>query len=421
MGLKRIKEDLIELGKYGRDKPRRIETYENLDPEKGITRPTGTEANKKARDYVVSEMKEASLEVKIDKVGNIFGIKKGTKPDKKSIMVGSHIDSVLNGGMFDGPLGVMSAVEAVRRINEEGYEHERNIEVVVYTSEEGSAFPIGLLGSSVLIGELDVEEALKTKNEEGETLEEALEKMGYKGDYEKDLDEVEYALEMHVEQGPVLEDKKIPVGIVENITGITWVLSTIKGAEDHAGTTPMNMRKDALVGAADIVTYVNKRAKDLVEEHEGSTVGTVGKLNVHPNGTNIVPGKVEIGIDIRDVVKDNMNTLIEDTIEKIESLVEKYDLEVETEIPIEHTPIDLSDEVVDTIEESAEEIDIKTLRMDSGAGHDSQNIAEKVKTGMIFVPSVDGISHSPMEWTEWDDIEKGTKVITQAVKNLANK
>ncbi len=188
MGLKRIKEDLIELGKYGRDKPRRIETYENLDPEKGITRPTGTEANKKARDYVVSEMKEAGLEVKIDKVGNIFGIKKGTKPDKKSVMIGSHVDSVQNGGMLDGALGVMSAIEAVRRINDEGYEHERNIEVVVYTSEEGSAFPVGLLGSSVLIEDISVEKALQTKNEENETLEKALERIEYKGDFEKDLD-----------------------------------------------------------------------------------------------------------------------------------------------------------------------------------------------------------------------------------------
>ena len=419
MSLERIKKDLVESSKFGRDPPRKIETYDDLDPEDGITRPLGSEANKKARDYVVKQMKEAGMEVNIDKIGNIFGIKKGSDPTKKSVMVGSHIDSVVNGGIFDGALGVMSGIEVVRRINDDDFEHERNIEVVVYTEEEGSGFNQSLLGSSVLAGEIDLEDALRMKNEEGKTVEEALKDNGYKGDYEKNLDDIEYALEMHIEQGPVLQNKDIPVGIVENITGLGWIFGDIKGEEDHAGTTPMSMRKDALVAASDIVKFVNKRANEIVEERDSSTVGTVGKLTVRPNGTNIVPGKVEMGIDIRDVVKDNMDELMDETLSKLEELEKKYGVEVETEIPMTHEPSPLSEEVVNTIEKSAQEIKVEALRMDSGAGHDSQNIAHKVKTGMIFVPSVDGISHSPMEWTDWDDIEKGTKVLTQTVKNLS--
>lgn len=415
----RLKEDLIESGKFGRVLSKRIERFEQLDPQNGITRPTGTKENKDIRDFAVDRMKEAGLRVKFDKAGNIFGRKEGSKTSKGAVMCGSHLDSVINGGMFDGSLGVFAAIEAIRRINEEGFDNERPLEVVVFTGEEGSAFKQVLLGSSVLTSKKDLEEALLMKNDEGVTLEEALERTCYKGDFQRSLDDVEYMMEMHVEQGPVLYEGKVPIGIVDNITGLAWIMVSIVGQENHAGTTPMKMRKDALVAASEIISFVNKRANYMVNELGASTVGTVGKLNVFPNGTNIVPGRVEMGIDVRDVNKENMENLKNETLEMIKRIEEKYGVDAEIQMPITHNPVPLSQEVADIIEKSAKQIGISSKRMNSGAGHDSQNMAEKVKTGMIFVPSINGISHSPMEWTDWEDIKKGAKVLTQALKNLS--
>ena len=417
----RLKEDLIETSQFGRTPPKRIESYAQLNPEKGITRPAGTEENKKTRDYAVARMEEAGLKVKIDKVGNIFGRKEGSKTNKGTVMSGSHLDSVINGGMLDGALGVFAAIEAVRRMNEEGFENERPLEAVVFTGEEGSAFGKALLGSSALIGKLSVDEALNRKNAAGQTLGEALENIGYKGSVERSLDDVEYFVEMHIEQGPVLDKEGISVGIVDNICGITWIMATILGMENHAGTTPMKVRKDALVAAADIIAFINKRANEMVAKLGASTVGTVGKLNVFPGGTNIVPGKVEMGIDIRDVVPKNLESLENEILKAMKDVEKRYGVDIRTELLPIHAPVTLSDEVVNMIDSSARQVGVTTKRMASGAGHDAQNMAEKVKTGMIFVPSVNGISHAPLEWTNWEDIEKGAQVLTQTLKSLSRR
>jgi hydantoinase/carbamoylase family amidase len=415
-----LKENLIDVGKYGRDPERIVTCYEDLDSERGVTRPTGTIANKKLRDYAIARMKEIGLEVRIDKIGNIFAKKEGYVSGKKSVMCGSHLDSVINGGQFDGTLGVFAAIEALRRLKETEFKNDRPIEIVVFTGEEGSAFGLTLLGSTVLTGKLSLEEALKIKNKEGETLSEVLEQIGYLGNFIRKLDDVDYFIEMHIEQGPVLYNKKIPIGIVENIAGIAWIYVTITGEGNHAGTTPMNMRKDALVAASNIVQFVNRYANEMITELGSATVGTVGKMNVFPNGTNIVPARVEMGIDIRDVKLENMELLKKKVVEAINELEKIYGVKAEVILPIAHLPEPLSSEVVKVIEKSAKQLDIRFIRMNSGAGHDAQNMATKVKTGMIFVPSVKGISHAPMEWTEWDDIENGVNVLTQTLKNLSS-
>lgn len=415
----RLKENLIEVGKYGRDPIRKVACYDDLDPERGVTRPTGNLANKRIRDYAVDCMKEAGLEVSIDKVGNIFAKKKGCKSGKKSIMCGSHLDSVINGGQFDGALGVFAAIEAVKRLNEEDFKNEKPIEIVVFTGEEGSAFGMTLLGSTALIGKLSLPEALNRKNEDGKTLSDALGEIGYLGNIQRTLDDVEYFLEMHIEQGPVLYNKKIPIGIVENIAGIAWVYANIIGEGNHAGTTPMNMRKDSLVAASELVQFVSKRANEMVKELKSATVGTVGKMDVFPNGTNIVPARIEMGIDIRDVKYENMELLKNEILSKLKDIERRYNVKTEVNIPPTHSPAPLSQEVVKTIEESAKMLSIQSIRMNSGAGHDAQNMAEKVKTGMIFVPSIKGISHAPMEWTEWEEIEKGVKVLKETLKHLS--
>ncbi|MBA7483040.1 N-carbamoyl-L-amino acid hydrolase [subsurface metagenome] len=322
--MNRLKKDLIETGSFGRTPPKRIERYDQLDPRQGVTRPAGTEENRKIRDYAVERMKEAGLTVKIDKIGNIFGRKEGSKTNTGTVMSGSHLDSALNGGMFDGALGVFSAIEAIRRMNDEGFENERPLEVVVFTAEEGSAFSPTILASSVLVGEMSIDEAWNRKNATGQTLGEVLENIGYKDSFERSLDDVEYFIETHVEQGPILDKEGISVGVVENIAGMMWLMLTILGAENHAGSTPMTMRHDALVAAADIVSFVNKRANDLVAKSGAATVGTVGRLNVFPNGGNIIPGRVEMVIDIRDVIWENMESL------KNEALKTARDIETNT-------------------------------------------------------------------------------------------
>ena len=419
MSFTRWKEDLIELGRLGRKSSARIETYGQLHPEKGLYRLEGTEEMRRSKEYMISRMKEVGLTVRIDRVGNIFGRREGSKTKKGAVMSGSHLDSVLNGGMFDGALGVISALEAVRIMKDEGFENERPVEVVIFMGEEGSAFKKVLLGSHILVGKMPVEEAWELKNSEGLTLKDALDRGGLRGDFEMDLGDVEYFIEMHVEQGPILDQEKIPIGIVENITGLTWVYATLEGEENHAGTTPMFSRRDALVAAAEIISFTSRRAKEMARKFGGSTVATVGRMFVLPGAPNIVPGRVEMGIDIRDGVEENMKNLRQEILGRIRDLEEEYGIKSTIEIPFLHPPRPCSRAVVVTIAKAVQEMNLQARRMNSGAGHDAQNIAEKVKTGMIFVPSIRGISHSPLEWTNWEDIERGIGVLTRALKDLS--
>lgn len=415
----RLKDDLVTAGQYGREPQRTVSSYSQLDPDNGVTRPTGTEANKKIRDFCIERMLDAGLTVKIDRIGNIYGRKEGSKVSDGIVMCGSHLDSVVNGGQFDGALGVFSSIEAVRRLTEEHFENERPVEVVVFTGEEGSAFGFSLLGSAALVGKIGMDDALMQKNTSGQTLKDALEAIGYLGDFEKHLDTVDCFVETHIEQGPVLYNEKKAIGIVENIVGYAWVIATIIGQSNHAGTTPMKMRKDALVAAAEIVTAVNRNANDFADTRGSGLVGTVGKLVVYPNGINIVPGKVELSIDIRDVLEENMLMMREKICTFMKELESRFGVTVDIQMSTTNAPAPLSPGVVQVIERSTKQFGMSFKRMNSGAGHDAQNMATKVETGMIFIPSVNGISHAPLEWTTWDDIENGAAVLTQTIKTLS--
>jgi len=417
--MNRLKKDLIKTSEIGRFPKKSIKKYKDLDNENGVTRLEGTHENKLLRDYAVLCMKEAGLIVRVDSIGNIFGRKIGTKTDRGAILCGSHLDSVKNGGMFDGTLGVFAAIESVRRMNDERYKNERPIDVVVYTAEEGSAFGVNLIGSSVLIGKMRYTEVLEKLTFRDKTLGETLANIGYKGNFIRKLDDVEYSIELHIEQGPVLDKENVPIGIVENICGISWINITIIGIENHAGTTPMEMRKDALVVAAEIVTFVNGLAIEIKKNKSASIVGTVGRLNVYPNGTNIIPGKVELSIDIRDVVEENIEKFKNEIFKFTAKLEKKYKIKTIINVPFTHSPIHLSREVINIIESVSKDLKIRSKKMNSGAGHDSQNMAKAVKTGMIFVPSINGISHSPLEWTNWKDIDTGVTVLEETLKRLS--
>lgn len=412
----RIIKNMVEQGRIGRPGKRRVEESDHLDPDRGLTRPTGSKADMDARNLAVRLMKEIGLEVKVDMVGNIIGRKEGERKTG-AILVGSHVDSVVEGGMFDGDLGVFGAIEAVRRLIDEDFRNKRPIEVAVYTGEEGSAFNYGLLGSSVLTGKLSVEDAWKISNREGETLAKVLDRIGYKGDYFKDLSDVEYQLELHVEQGPVLENKSYEIGIVENITGLTWIHGEISGSQGHAGTTPMQMRKDSMVAASELVQYISDRAGEIGP----TTVGTVGEIYAYPNRPNVIPGKVVFEADLRDVNNANMKQLQGDIMAKAREIQSRRGVTIDIETAFSHGATPLNAEVQSIIERAAGNLGYSKLRMNSGAGHDSQNMARKVKTGMIFVPSAGGVSHAPTEWTEWEDIERGVRVLAETIRSLASR
>jgi len=421
MSLQRLKKDLVTLGKMGRKFPIETDTYESLGNEKGLWRLEGTTQAKISRDFIIKKMKEAGLEVRIDKVGNVFGKREGTKPDKKSVMVGSHLDSGKNGGQFDGPLGIVTGLEALRVMKDEGFKNKRSLELVAFMGEEASAFKPSLLGSRVMMGIIPVDKALTLKDDNGTTLKEVLDKTGHKGEFEFEIDNIGYFIELHIEQGPVLDKEKIPIGIVENITGYTWVMAEIEGEENHAGGTPMNMRRDPLVAASNVVLFASVRANEMAKKQGGSTVATTGKLEVFPSAPNVIPGNVDIGIDIRDVVDKNIKLLRGEIIDTIKGLEAKYGVKTSIDVPLDFPPCPCSQEVVKLIEEVSQDLGIKAKRMNSGGGHDAQVIAKKAKIAMIFVPSVNGISHAPMEWTNWEDIEKGIDVMTEVLKRLSLK
>jgi len=404
----------------GRVPKRFVGSYGQLDPKIGVSRPEGSSANKILRDFTVQCMQAAGLSVRIDRVGNIFGRKDGSRNHEKAVMVGSHLDSVINGGHLDGALGVFSGIEAVRRLRDEKFDNQRPIEVAAFTGEEGSAFVVGaMLGSAVLTGKMSTDAALSTRNTHGLTLHEVLMKMGYGGDFEYRVDDIDAFIELHIEQGPVLDTEGISVGIVEDITGITWLKSTITGIGNHAGTTPMHLRQDALVAAADAIRFLNRRAREMARSQHSPIVGTTGHLSVYPNNMNVIPGMVELGFDIRATSMENMQGLTDETVFFLKGLKQENGIDVHVESPHLQPPVKLSEEIIRVIEKAAVQAGVRSKRMVSGAGHDTQNMASIARTGMIFVPSVKGISHAPMEWTEWDDIEKGVSVLTGALKTLS--
>ncbi len=416
----RLKEDLIRTSAMGRECNRPVESYGQLDSEKGVTRPEGSPADKVLRDFTVKRMLETGLTVNVDRVGNIFGRREGIRQHEKTVMIGSHLDSVINGGHLDGALGVFAGIEAVARLRDEDFPNGHPIEVAAFTGEEGSSFEVGaMLGSAVLTGKMNVEEALSIKNTQGRTLGDVLAEIGYKGEFTHRIDDIDAFLELHIEQGPVLDSEEISVGIVTHITGIAWLKSMVTGHENHAGTTPMHLRQDALVAAAAVVGFLDRRAKEMATSLSSSIVGTTGHLRVSPNNINVIPGSVTLGLDIRAASLEAMKQLTDETTAFLKGLEPAYGVGVQVE-PVEaQPPVDLSAEISEIFENSATQAGIRFRRMASGAAHDAQNMTAIARTGMIFVPSVKGISHSPMEWTGWNDIEKGVAVLTGALKSLS--
>jgi len=383
-------------------------------PGGGVARLALTDADKAGRDRVTGWMRELGLKVSIDRVGNMFGYRAG-ETDEAPVMIGSHIDTVATGGWYDGNVGVLSGLEVAATLNDAGVITKRPIVVAAFTNEEGSRFQPDMLGSLVHVGGLDLETALATRAVDGPVLGGELARIGYAGSAEVGRPNVHAYVEYHVEQGPVLDAEGFTVGAVTGVQGISWTEYTIEGVSNHAGTTPMSMRHDAGWTAAAIATEVRRIARDL----GGDQVGTVGAMTVSPNLVNVVPNKVVMTVDLRNTDEAVLRKAEARLAAFVTETAEAEGVVITSRRLARFEPVPFAPQIVDRVESLAREHGHKVKRLPSGAGHDAQMLARVCPAGMIFVPSVGGISHNITEYTKPDDIGAGADVLLHLVLELA--
>jgi N-carbamoyl-L-amino-acid hydrolase len=397
----RIEARITKLGTFG------------ANPRGGVSRLAYSEADIAGRDYIMGLMRDAGLEVRVDAAANIIGRRVGSDPGLPPIMFGSHIDSVPRGGNYDGDVGVIAAIECMQVLHERNVVTRHPLEAIVFTDEEG-----GLVGSRALIGEL-ADEALAVVSHSGLTVREGIAALG--GDPDdlpsvvRPEDAIKAFIELHIEQGAILDEANIDIGVVEGIVGINWWEATIEGVANHAGTTPMNRRRDALLAAAHLILAVNQE----VRKEDGAHVGTVGRISAEPGAPNVIAGRVVLSIELRDLSEARILYLFG----KIFQAAQRIQRTTSTRISFE--PIDvasapaLTDERLRSIiDAAAGDLGLSSRSMPSGAGHDAQDMARIAPTGMIFVPSAHGISHSPFELTHPEDMANGANVLLQTILRI---
>ncbi|WP_299680373.1 Zn-dependent hydrolase [uncultured Dokdonia sp.] len=394
----RLEKSIFELAEFGKK-------------ENGETsRVAFSQADIESRTHLISLMKDAGLEVSIDYAGNIIGRKAGSDPSKKPIAFGSHTDTVPDGGNYDGCVGSMAAIEVVKTLQENNITTQHPLELIIFSNEEG-----GVMGSRALAGELPAD-ALTIVNSTGISMGDGIKVLG--GDPTK-LKEVIRTkgslaafLELHIEQGGILDQEQIDIGVVEGIVGLNWWDVTIEGFANHAGTTPMNARQDALLTAAQFIIAVN----EVTTSFEGKQVGTVGRIQAAPGAPNVIPGKVTLSLEIRDLSAKK--------IKEVYAAIEKRGQEIvkETNTKITFTALSTTGKpaLTDTriqqqIAKATKTLGLSQIQMQSGAGHDAQDMALIAPTGMIFIPSKNGISHSPKEYTSAEDMANGANVLLQTI------
>ena len=387
--------------------------------EGGMHRLPYTEVERQAKLVFRRWMEEMELEVQEDAVGNLFGLYPGQDRSLPVVMTGSHLDSVPNGGAFDGPLGCISSLLAVKALQQRGIRPQRGIEVVVFVDEEGARFRNGIFGSRVLMGEVTYEDLLRFSDDEGIALVDAMREMGFAPEDVqvgvRQPEQIHAFLELHIEQGVKLEQNEVNIGVVEGIAGPAWLTVTFQGNTDHAGNTPMDARKDTVPAAAELILAVESFPRQINE----TAVATVGKMQVLPNGSNVIAGKTEVTIDVRDIYEDTRGQLLNRIERAAHEIAERRGLSVDVEKDISIPPVLVKDEIQQVIRDAAETCGLTTMSLISGAGHDAMIMGKYVPSGMVFVTSHKGKSHSPEEWTNLADCVRGVAVMTEALMKLA--
>ena len=379
------------------------------NPEGGVSRVAFSDADVAGREYIMELMREAGLEVRIDTAGNLIGRRDGTE-DRPAIMFGSHIDSVPGGGNYDGDVGVIAAIEVAQVLEENGIVTRHPIEVVSFTDEEG-----GLVGSVAMTTGLS-ERELDDVSHSGLTIREGIRKVGGDperlGEAKREPGELAAFIELHIEQGAILDESGTDIGVVEGIVGIRWWDVIVEGFANHAGTTPMDRRRDALVSASELVLEINRIAGSM----PGRQVATVGRIRAEPGAPNVIPGRVVMSLEIRDLSSDKMDRVFEAVEASAARIAEARKTPITFEpTGVASTPAPTDERMRRIIAAAAEGLGLSHRLMPSGAGHDAQDMTHIAPTGMIFVPSRDGISHSPKEYTSPEDMANGAKTLLQTV------
>lgn len=405
--VERIAEDIEALSQF------------TATPGMGMTRFSFSEEDRKTRKYIKERMTEAGLEIFEDSAGNLFGRRAGSRPDAPAIMLGSHFDSVKNGGNFDGPAGVVMGLEIARVLHENEVKTELPLEFAALVEEEGGRFGRALFGSRAMTGLVNRQELHSSRDRDGISLGEAMKSAGFDPDRIEEAVRPEGSLrafiEMHIEQGPILEAEGTDLGFVRTIVGIHQQEVEIVGRPDHSGTTPMDMRKNALTAAAKAVLFLDEAARAA----GGGTVGTVGKMEVFPGAMNIVPGRVLFTVDIRSSEKEKLEALMTAFEKFLKKIEQEQGVQISMTEKIRVNPVQMSEEMCGLFFAEAEKRGYSSKRMQSGAGHDAMFMASVAETGLVFVPSKGGRSHCPEEWTDYAQIKKGVDVILGVLLTLA--
>ena len=366
-----------------------------------------------AREYLKEYLKNLGLKVEVDYAANIIARKEGANKKLKPIIFGSHIDAVPNGGHFDGPLGVIAGIEALETIFDNKIITSHPLELIIFTNEEG-----GVFGSRALAGKLN-NDALGVKTASGFTNGEGVDRLGgnQKRIFEviKSSDDYHAFVELHIEQGNILNKSNVDIGVVTGIVGLKWWDVVIEGFANHAGTTPMDERKDPMITAADFILLVRK----VISELPGNQVGTVGKIEAYPGAPNVIPGKVRLSLEIRDLDENKIDFLFSEIEKKAKMVASKNETTISfSSIDINASPALMNKQIQSLIIDSANQLNYSFKKMPSGAGHDAQDMAIIVPSGMIFIPSIDGISHSPKELSSDEDVYKGANVLLNTILKL---
>lgn len=386
------------------------------DPEGGVTRPGYSKNEKTAKRLVQKWMEEAGLKVNEDGAGNVIGRLSGTDNQAPAIASGSHVDTVPNGGNFDGTIGVLAAVEVAAAWKNTGYTPQKPYEVIVFSDEEGSRFNSGLTGSMAMTGDRDMTVQKQLVDYDGYSFEEVLRAYGTSlqsfETAKKDLSELKLFIEVHIEQGTQLEEEYLPVGIVSGIAGPARLEVTFTGEAGHAGSTPMIGRKDALVASGVFLENISHFPGKISK----TAVATVGQLNVYPNGANVIPEEVKMTVDIRDIQEEARDNLLEMISDDAKKVARNQDIDCEVQETLKITPRPIKQELQNQLSQIIKKHGFNSLHIPSGAGHDAMNIGRHTDACMLFVRSKDGISHNPKEWTSLNDIVTTIHVLKEFVE-----
>ncbi len=384
-------------------------------PKGGVCRLTLTDLDKQGRDLVIKWAREAGMSVTIDKIGNGFMRRAGRNNALPPIVTGSHIDTQPTGGKFDGNYGVLAGIEVVRTLNEHGIETEAPIEVAFWTNEEGSRFVPVMMGSGVFAKAFTLEHAYAAKDSAGKSVKEELERIGYIGTEEPGEHPIGAYFETHIEQGPVLEDNDVTIGVVQGVLGIRWFDCTVTGMEAHAGPTPMALRKDAL----QVATHLMQEIVAAALRHKPHGRGTVGMVNVYPNSRNVIPGQVKFSIDLRNATDAIVDTMADEVKAFAAKLSKESGLPIEIQQVSGYPAQVFHKDCVEAVGRAAKKLGYSNMPVVSGAGHDAVYMAQLAPAGMIFIPCKDGISHNEIEDAKPEHITAGCNVLLHAMLERA--